>query len=78
VTCQSLINDFLLAYHSGALTPARKLEFELHLTLCGDCRKYVDSYRKTVMLAKASAIEMPAPPELVEAILHITSRTHGP
>jgi anti-sigma factor RsiW len=76
VNCQSLINDFLHDYHAGTLSAGRKVQFELHLSLCRDCRRYVSSYRKTVALAKRAA-ESPAagpPRELVDAILKITRR----
>jgi len=73
VTCKALIDKFLFDYHAGDLSLARKLDFELHLTLCGDCRRYVDSYRKTIDLAKQSGLpEMEAPSELVETILKLT------
>jgi anti-sigma factor RsiW len=74
VNCEALINRFLLDYHAGALSMPRRLQFEFHLTLCRDCRRYVDSYRKTVTLTKAAAAsEEPVPPELVQAILKITN-----
>ena len=73
MTCKALIDKFLFDYHAGDLSLARKLDFELHLTLCGDCRRYVDSYRKTIDLAKQSGLpEMEAPSELVETILKLT------
>ena len=72
MTCEALINEFLMDYHAGTLPLARRLDFEFHLTLCSDCRKYVDSYRKTIGLTKTStAPESGAPPELIEAILKI-------
>ena len=73
MTCEALIDKFLLDYHAGNLSLVRKIDFELHLTLCADCRRYVDSYRKTIDLAKQSASpEMEAPPQLVETILKLT------
>ena len=78
MNCQALIEKFLFDYHAGKLSTARKLEFELHLTLCKACRRYVDSYKKTVMLAKVSegqgekAEEPPA--ELVQAILSVAGK----
>ena len=75
MTCEALINKFLMDYHAGTLPLARKLEFELHLTFCSDCRKYVDSYRRTVSLTKACAApQSEAPQELIEAILKITQQ----
>ena len=75
VNCEALITRFLQDYHAGNLPLARKLEFEFHLTLCGDCRKYVDSYRKTIDLARNSnpPRDSVPPPELIEAILKVTS-----
>jgi len=74
MNCRSLINDFLLDYHGGTLPMARRVEFEFHLTLCQACRAYVDSYKKTVDLARtAAASEAPAPPqELIDIILNVT------
>ena len=76
MTCEALINQFLMDYNAGTLPLARKLEFEFHLTLCSACRKYVDSYRKTIALAKNAAPPPPseaAPAELIDAILKVTS-----
>ena len=80
MTCEALINQFLLDYHAGTLPMARRLDFELHLALCRDCRHYVDAYRKTVSLSKDSATEElpPVPPELVEAILKVTRGDQNP
>ncbi|HVX86496.1 MAG TPA: zf-HC2 domain-containing protein [Phycisphaerae bacterium] len=76
MTCESLINRFLDAYLHRELSPARRAEFRLHLALCRDCRRYLASYRRTVALARASAIEPapldPPPDELVQAILKMT------
>jgi anti-sigma factor RsiW len=74
VNCQSLITDFLHDYHAGTLSMARRMEFDFHLTLCRACRQYVDSYKKTVTLARtAENADVPdPPPELVDAILKLT------
>ena len=70
MNCKKLINDFLFDYHAGKLSLVRKVEFELHLAMCRDCRRYVNSYKKTVYLAKsAGVVEESVPAELVEAIL---------
>lgn len=75
MTCEALINRFLADYVDGALPAARKAEFRVHLALCGACRKYVASYRRTLRLARLSgaAHEAPAeaPAELIEAILRV-------
>ena len=73
MNCEALINKFLIDYHAGKLSAARRADFEVHLMLCRDCRRYVDGYRKTVVLAKAAerTAVAAAPGELVEAILRI-------
>jgi len=78
VNCQALIEKFLYDYHAGTLSTGKKLEFELHLTLCRACRRYVDSYKKTIKLAKEGEVPPEAggepPAELVEAILAVSRR----
>jgi anti-sigma factor RsiW len=61
MTCKTLITSFLDDYLAGALPPARRLEFQLHLALCRPCRKYLASYRQTVHLARSTRTP-PAPP----------------
>lgn len=66
MTCRDL-TDFLDDYVSGALAADRREEFEDHLRQCADCRKYLDSYRRTIALSKGAmgsgesgtALEMP-------------------
>lgn len=72
MTCCELA-DFLAEYVEGMLPADTHRAFEAHLSVCPDCRKYVDSYRKTMHLSK-SAMRGPAsvddvPEELVAAIL---------
>jgi anti-sigma factor RsiW len=70
VSCEALINKFLMDYCAGTLPVTRKLEFDFHLSLCKDCRRYLDSYRKTIQLAKAAGSEQaPIPDELINAVL---------
>ena len=73
ITCRELI-DFLMDYVDGTLPTARRGEFERHLAVCPSCIAYVESYRQTVRLGKASMIANDAPADtvaprrLVEAI----------
>ncbi len=74
MTCEKLISDFLLDYVDGKLPMATRLSFDLHLSLCRDCRNYLHNYRQTVLLTRSVACrtdEQPAnvPPDLVRAIL---------
>lgn len=76
MTCEALINQFLLDYVEGRLRFARKAEFEFHLAMCSACRKYLSSYRKTVALAHGSREpESAPPPELIDAILKTVQAT---
>ena len=72
MTCQEL-TDFLADYVDGALSSAVRAAFEKHLAICPDCRRYVDSYRKSIVAAQTVA-RVPTsagdiPEELVAAIL---------
>ena len=55
--------------------------FEAHLGVCPDCRRYLDSYRKTIAISK-SAFTAPldptqVPDQLIKAIL-AAKRTSAP
>jgi anti-sigma factor RsiW len=73
--------DFLHEYLFGNLPAEERAEFEKHLAECPWCVAYLDSYRKTILLAKtafAASEESPppadAPEELIRAILQARSR----
>ena len=77
LTCQQII-DFIMTYLDGELPQRERAIFEKHLSLCKQCVDYLESYKTTVALAKASATsetnvkptEMPNVPEgLIKAIL---------
>ena len=74
VTCREFA-DFIMDYLSGELSAARRAQFEQHLSLCANCRKYLTSYEETVKLGKAAfdddkgALPPDVPEELVKAIL---------
>lgn len=66
------VADFLMDYLDGTLPLAQRVMFKLHIGLCRDCRRYIDSYKKTVELARGAsgAVALEDPPEaLVRAIL---------
>jgi anti-sigma factor RsiW len=64
-----------MEYGSDELSPDTRAQFECHLRLCGNCRKYVGSYEETVKLGKRAfededaALPADVPEELVKAIL---------
>lgn len=66
--------DFILRYLEGELPPDEHASFELHISRCPPCQRYLDQYRVTVRAGKtACADEHTAPgtvpEELVRAIL---------
>ncbi len=52
LTCERLVNEFLLDYFEGTLPEAERAAFESHLAECAGCVRYLDSYRKTVMAVR--------------------------
>lgn len=80
MTCRELI-EFLMEYTDGHLAPEVRAEFDRHLRTCASCAAYLETYRKTIDLARGSlCVEadgtLPAsvPDELVEAILKARGR----
>ncbi len=71
ITCRQLI-DFIADYLAGELDELSLSDFERHLDRCRSCQAYLDSYRKTLRLARSAADDLPAsdvPEELVRVIL---------
>jgi predicted anti-sigma-YlaC factor YlaD len=81
MTCEEL-TGFLDDYFDHLLSMRQRVVFFWHLSLCRDCRRYLDSYSKTVRLAQSFRIDPPhnqehtviPPPELIEAILATLAR----
>lgn len=79
MTCREVI-EFLSEYLNGELPPDVVTAFEEHLSICPDCVAYIDSYQKTIDLAKDAILnpETPVPDEvpedLIKAILTTKSR----
>ncbi|MBI5764799.1 MAG: zf-HC2 domain-containing protein [Planctomycetes bacterium] len=79
MTCRE-IADFLMQYLDGELPRRQRATFELHLANCPACRVYVESYERTVTLARSSksaadvSITESMPDELVRLILESRSR----
>ncbi|MGH7853828.1 MAG: anti-sigma factor family protein [Candidatus Binatia bacterium] len=60
VSCKS-ITDLIWKYVSDRLDPTLKREFEEHLRICPDCVNFLNTYKKTVSLARSiSARAIPA------------------
>ncbi len=72
LTCEEL-DGFLYDFHEGNLSPIEKLKFKLHLSICSECRKYVNGYKNTIStyqagFSKADQIDK-IPEDLMQAIL---------
>ena len=74
MTCREFA-DFMMGYLSGELSSESRAEFERHLSLCNNCRRYLASYEETVKLGKRAFedddanVPSQVPEELVKAIL---------
>ena len=74
MTCREFA-DYMMDYLSGELSPESRAQFERHVSLCANCRKYLTSYDETVKLGKRAfedddaALPADVPEQLVEAIL---------
>ncbi len=79
ITCREVL-DFVMAYLDGELTPPLRHEFERHLGVCPSCVDYLESYKATVKLGKATMqnLDEPAtgsvPEGLIRAILDALSK----
>jgi anti-sigma factor RsiW len=74
VTCREFA-DFMMDYLSDELSSESRAQFDHHLSLCANCRKYLASYEETMKLGKRafddedSTVPPDVPEELVKAIL---------
>jgi len=78
INCRQLI-DFIMSYQENELPPGERAEFERHLAACPPCQAYLDTYDKTVELAKQSGAEDPVPAEVPESLIAaiLAARTPG-
>ena len=71
MTCREVL-AFLSDYLTGNLPMETREVFVRHLAVCPSCRAYLDSYERTIALAKEAerGVEPSLPPRrLVRAIL---------
>jgi anti-sigma factor RsiW len=73
VTCKKLV-AFLDDYVADALDDKTRRRFEFHLKLCRPCRRYLESYRRTIQASRQALAVDPAeqsqmPDEMVHAIV---------
>jgi anti-sigma factor RsiW len=73
VTCHELA-DFIDEYLANELPDEVRTQFEHHLRLCPNCRRYLAGYKTAVRLGKRAfdsgdAVPPTVPEELIAAIL---------
>jgi anti-sigma factor RsiW len=70
VNCREFVR-FLADYLSGDLEPRRLAVFEAHVERCPPCLNYLDAYRRTMSLVRASAFgaEEPLPTDVPEELI---------
>lgn len=74
MTCREFI-EFLMAYLSGELPGGQRAVFDEHLAVCPACVHYLDSYRRTVEVARVvcrcpeDEVSADVPEDLIRAIL---------
>jgi anti-sigma factor RsiW len=67
MTCQAL-SELVTEYLEGALSPRERADFDLHVSLCPECRRYLDQMRRTVAALGRLPPE-PIPAEVEEKLL---------
>ena len=66
-TCRQL-TDLVFDYLNEKLTPATKLDFEQHLSICPDCVSFLNTYKTTVAVTGSVKVEQ-LPPKVRDNIL---------
>ena len=62
-------NDTAGAYVLGAMAPAEREEFEVHLATCSVCQEEIDELRPAAEALPMASPPMPPPPELKDRIM---------
>lgn len=78
--CYELI-AFVHRYLDGELSTSESSVFDQHLTVCPDCRAFLDSYQTTVQLETLAFAEpdAPVPEEVPETLVTaVLAATRGP
>lgn len=80
MTCKEVI-EFLMAYLDGELESPVRGEFERHLSRCSACVAYLDTYKKSVQLARgacAGGEGLGAVPDELAAAITAAIKKHAP
>ena len=79
MTCREFA-DFMMDYLAGELLPPVRQQFDVHLSLCSNCRKYLKGYEETIRLGKRAfdddeaLVPAEVPEDLVKAIIAASRR----
>lgn len=80
ITCAEA-EAFLDDYLDGRLPDQVRRRFERHIAMCRPCRSYLDAYRRSLSLTKATAAKDEAatkmPEDLLQAILAAREGSEG-
>ena len=72
LTCEE-VDGFLYHFNEGSLSYYENLKFKLHLSMCSECRDYVNKYKDTIRISKEGFIKTNqienVPEDLMQAIL---------
>ena len=76
MSCREFI-EYLWRYLDDDIPQLERATFEQHLAVCPHCERYLDSYKRTIVLGKAAFLDErsdtclsePVPEELVVAVI---------
>jgi predicted anti-sigma-YlaC factor YlaD len=73
MNCREL-SDFLMDYYNGDLPEESRVQFEMHLSKCGNCETYFVQYQLTIKAGKMACDETSdhikaVPEDLIKAVL---------
>jgi anti-sigma factor RsiW len=69
LSCRELV-DLVTEYLEGAMAPADRARFELHIGHCSGCERYLEQMRMTIM-AMGRLTEATIEPEARERLLRV-------
>jgi anti-sigma factor RsiW len=65
-TCRDVV-DFCLDYIEGALPDDERGRFQKHLSMCGECVAFLETYRRTPEVSR-QALSLEMPEQLKDAV----------
>lgn len=72
LTCEE-VDGFLYDFHDGNLSYIERFKFKLHLSMCPECRDYLDGYKNAIRMSQTGFIKAnkstEVPEDLMQAIL---------